>query len=366
MYEYGRLFLQKAGLAVLSALHAERWFDGTSLWSGGVLMLHRVRPQPDETFRPNANLEITPDFLDRILGSLRRQGIALVSLEEASERLRSGRPAGRFVAITLDDGYRDNHDHAWPVFRAHDAPFTVFMATGMIDATATAWWMTLEEVVRRNARIRAGFAAGEEHFDATTHWGKRRTYSRLSSRLCCMDMPQLDRFVRRLAADHEFDIPAMLRTEMMNWDEARTMSADPLCSIGGHTVSHPALARLSDDEALREICDGLDRIEAMIGHRPTTFAYPYGDKTAVSGRDVALAAELGFKVAVTTRRGMLQSDHARTQTDWPRLSVNGHFQNLREFDLLLSGVPFYLEQVGWRSMPFIRPSSRAVLPARST
>ncbi|WP_181704280.1 polysaccharide deacetylase family protein [Chthonobacter albigriseus] len=360
-----RVKLQKAGLAMLSALHADEWYPPGILWNGGVLMLHRVRPQPDHPFQPNANLEITPDFLDRALTILRRRKVLVVSLEEAADRLRRGLQDERYVAVTLDDGYRDNHDHAWPVFRAHEAPFTVFVATGMVDRTANAWWMTIEEVVRRNDEVVATFPDGDVRFASATPCQKRKAFLSIAGTVLAMDEPGREAVVRPLAAAHGFSIADMLAREMMDWDQVRAMSAGPLSSVGGHTVSHPALARLSDADAETEIRGGLDRLEAMTGRRPTTFAYPYGDDDAVSCRDVRLAARFGFSVAVTTRRGMLRPEHACMNTDWPRLSLNGHFQSDREFEILLSGVPFALERLGWRSLPFLRPTGRAALPARS-
>jgi peptidoglycan/xylan/chitin deacetylase (PgdA/CDA1 family) len=52
----------------------------------------------------------------------------------------------------------------------------------------------------------------------------------------------------------------------MDWDEVRTIAADPLCTIGAHTMTHPALARLSEQEARREMVDSADRIGSEIAH----------------------------------------------------------------------------------------------------
>jgi peptidoglycan/xylan/chitin deacetylase (PgdA/CDA1 family) len=151
--------------------------------------------------------------------------------------------------------------------------------------------------------------------------------------------------VRRLADGAAVDLPALLRGEMMSWDDLRVLAADPLATIGGHTVDHPALATLDEDEARREIVAGLDRLERQLGRRPRHFAYPFGSCRDAGEREFALAESLGLATAVTTRRGMLRTGGQRL-TAWPRLSLNGHFQSRREFDLLVSGVPFLLDR--WR------------------
>ncbi len=91
----------------------------------------------------------------------------------------------------------------------------------------------------------------------------------------------------------------------MNWDEIRTMAADPLVTIGAHTKGHFAISKLSDERAHEEMGGSADRIEQELGRRPVHFSFPYGDPGSAGPRDFALAREAGFKTAVTTRKGML-------------------------------------------------------------
>jgi peptidoglycan/xylan/chitin deacetylase (PgdA/CDA1 family) len=78
-------------------------------------------------------------------------------------------------------------------------------------------------------------------------------------------------------------------------------------------------------------------IEAAIGVRPQHFAYPVGDHTAAGPREFRIAAELGYKTAVTTRPGVVFRQHADHLLALPRISLNGEFQQLRHAKVLLSG-----------------------------
>jgi peptidoglycan/xylan/chitin deacetylase (PgdA/CDA1 family) len=71
--------------------------------------------------------------------------------------------------------------------------------------------------------------------------------------------------------------------------------------------------------------------------RPQHLAYPVGDKTSAGPREFAIAAELGFKTAVTTRPGVLFEQHRQHLMALPRLSLNGEFQRMRYVRVLMSG-----------------------------
>jgi len=133
----------------------------------------------------------------------------------------------------------------------------------------------------------------------------------------------------------------------MDWDEIRTIAADPLASIGAHTMTHPALARLPPQAAFREMSDSADRIEAETGRRPTSIAFPYGYKAAAGSREAGLAEQAGFAASFTTRPGYVAKKESRHGL--PRVSLNGLFQNIRHVETLL--VPGL-----WKAKARIRPN----------
>lgn len=336
--------LLRTGLDLLSAIKADRWLPAIGRWHGVVLTLHRVRPGICDPFQPNGHLEITPDFLVDVVERLRRQGVSLVDLDEARDRL-GARSRERFAVLTFDDGYRDNHDIAWPLLKAAGVPATIFVATGMIDGTASAWWLTLEEILRRAPSVTIDIGERRLVLQTRTSAEKLRAFQIIGAALDKAGEGARVATIRQLAADHGVDIPALLAREMMTWDEIRALSAETGLTIGGHTVDHPSLARLDTAAARHEIVAGLDRIEQQTGRRPRHFSYPFGSRRDVSARDVALVQDLGLDVAVTTSLGAL-SDGRRSPAAWPRLSLNGNFQRGRDFEILMSGVPLIPEGRG--------------------
>lgn len=155
-------------------------------------------------------------------------------------------------------------------------------------------------------------------------------------------------FIRALATRTGVDWRALVQDCCMNWDELADLARDPLCTIGAHTLSHPMLAKLSEADMRREIAESRAQIEARLGVRVQHFAYPVGDPAAAGPREFAAVRELGYASAVTTRPGMLFTEHADALAALPRLSVNGNWQDASVLEVLLTGAPFALWNRGKR------------------
>ena len=331
--------LIKAGLEVLYWSGIHRLLAPRTGGRGAILMFHRVRPDPSNEFAPNAYLEVTPAFLSAAVALVRQSGMDIVDLDEAQRRL-SDPSAGRFCVLTFDDGYRDIFRHAYPVLKELDCPFTVYIATGFIDRTSEAWWLTLEEVVARQGSIAAGRDGPTEYFRCRTPAQKSAAFRALHDWLMRIDEERRQAAIRELAWRYGVDGAAIVDAEMMDWGEVRRLAADPLVTIGAHTVGHVSLARLAAGKARAEMRDGAKVLEAAIGIPPRHFAYPYGSPSDAGEREFRMAAEMGFATAVTSRRGVLTASAAARPTAWPRVPVSGHYQSVRYLDVLLSGVPF--------------------------
>jgi len=310
---------------------------------GAILTLHHVRPPRPGAFQPNRLLEVEPRFLERVIVRLKKRGIDLVSLDEVHRRLTEQDFGRRFVAFTFDDGYRDNLENAWPILQRHEVPLALFVATSFPDRLGELWWIVLEQVIAKNSRLVVEMDGKPRFFDCADAAGKRETYAQVYWWLRRLDDErELRAAVRDLAARYGVDTTAPCRELCMDWPEIARFAADPLVTVGAHTVNHVMLRRWAEEAARGEMKLSADVIEAALGKRPQHFAFPVGDPTSAGRREFRLAAELGFKTAVTTRPGVLFPGHREHLTALPRVSLNGNFQALRFVDVLLSGAPFAL------------------------
>lgn len=334
--------------AIKLVLGAARWSGAAALarpflaGSGAILMLHRVTNQNWSPLGLNAGLTITPDFLDEVLTRIRQRGQPIVSMDEMLEAINAGR-SHQVVAITADDAYLDNLTEALPVFEAHDAPFTVYVAPGLISGEILPWWEVAEEIVMERKELRLPDGGSEIVLSCQTMTEKRVAARRLMQWLA-NDVPEAQQqdILRQLGG------VAGPKRRFMNWDEVRLLGRHPLVTLGAHTVHHFALARLDAAQALAEMQGSASIIAAETGSRPRHFAYPYGHAAQAGAREVELARQAGFATAVTTRHGVLIAQNALHPHALPRISVNGNFQNFSALATLLSGLTTPLANRGRR------------------
>ena len=327
-------------LDVLYASGATRLLGPRCRGIGTILTLHHVRPARfDPAFSPNRILEITPEFLDVALATIAECGFDLVSLDEARIRIIDGGSTKPFVCVTLDDGYADNLFHALPIFERHSVPFTIYVTTGLVDHDVNLWWQHLEDVIREHDTFtwRAG---GDEPVLATRSLAeKHRAFGEAYWALRNLSNDAQADAVADFADRYGIDPADSCRETALTWPQLELLAANPLVTIGAHTVSHRALSKLHADEASDELARCRATLEERLGVDVHHACYPFGDRGSASAREFAMASDLGFATATTTRKGVVVADHRDHLHALPRISLNGEFQEARHVEALLSGLP---------------------------
>jgi len=337
-------------LATLGGSGIDRLYQQLGSETGVILTFHHVSPEPEPAFAPNTHLTIHPDFLQTVITLLRSRGFEFVTIDEAHRRIATPQRGSRFAAITVDDGYGDFAKFGVPVLAGEQVPFTLYIATGLIDGTGILWWRGIERLVQDNNSIDFDGDTTALKFDCSTQAGKRNAFCHLEHHLMkVVPEAEVADVTRAWCEKYGIDIDELTRQAVMSWPEIRDLAANPLCTIGAHGVDHLALARLSAGEMKSELDRGVDTIELQLGERPHHLAYPFGYRSAAAGREFLQAAELGFKTAVTTRPGMIFPTHSNHLTALPRVSVNGWYQHMRYFKPLTTGLPTRMRQ-GFRRL----------------
>jgi len=317
---------------------AHRWLAPLLGGVGAILTLHHVRPPRADAFQPNRLLEVSPEFLEDVIRGLRGAQVDLITLDEVHRRLKEQDFRRRFICFTFDDGYRDNLRYALPILKKSDVPFAIYIPTSFPDRAGELWWLTLEAAIARHSRIALVMDGQDRRYDCDSTEAKYELYEHIYWWLRSLESEDdLRGAVRDLASRYGVDDAAFCNELCMTWGEIGEIAADPLATIGAHTVNHVMLKKASDAGVRNEMQQSAAVIEAALGKKPAHFSYPVGDRTSAGPREFRIAAELGFKTAVTTRPGVLFPEHAAHLTALPRISLNGEYQQRRYAKVLLSG-----------------------------
>lgn len=121
-----------------------------------VLLYHHIQPQAVAAQKGQALLSVDNEIFDRQMGYLAGHGYTVISGKQLIDGLRtkSGVPA-KSVVVTLDDGYKDAYDYAFPIFKKYHFVGTFFIATGLLGGADYMSWGQVEEIVHSGAGFMA-------------------------------------------------------------------------------------------------------------------------------------------------------------------------------------------------------------------
>ncbi len=263
-----------------------------------ILIFHRVLPQADPLF-PR---EIDATRFDRMMAAVSKV-YDVMSLTQAVTRLSSGQLRGRPLVITFDDGYADNEEVALPILRRHGLTANFFVATGFLDG-GRMWNDSVIECLRRTTVSQLDLRDfGLGALTVQTLGQRRSAIERVIPFIKYLGLHEREAALAALldAAGR----PSLPRTLMLRRDQVYALHRAGM-EIGAHTVHHPILTTLPDDQARHELSQGRSELEHILGGAPVrTLAFPNGGPDRdYDARHVAFAQELGFEAAVTTAVGV--------------------------------------------------------------
>jgi peptidoglycan/xylan/chitin deacetylase (PgdA/CDA1 family) len=234
-----------------------------------------------------------------------------------------GKRKGRHVLVTFDDGYADNYLEAFPILKSHRVPGTFFVATGFVDRPRLPWWDEIAWMIRESRRTSVtvpGFVEDAVPFDAPERERAIRTLLRVYKALPSdRNAAYVDALAEALGTGRA--PPDLLdpRGLWMTWEMLREMHAGGM-TIGGHTVNHPILARMSRGDQASEIAGCERRLKEELGIAMHAFAYPVGSREAFNDDTRACLRASGVKTAFSYYGGFRPRERWDAY-DIPRIAV---------------------------------------------
>lgn len=288
-----------------------------------ILAYHGVTATPSPAKRFSSKMFVPLQRFESQLDFLQRR-CTVLSLSEAVARLQRRSPfPPRSVVLTFDDGYMNNASEVFPLLQERQLPFTIFPTTQMIGGGRAAWWHRLESGLdntqqKDTVALRASNQVGE--FDLGNAAGRRKLFEWTQNLI--LGAPSEEEEImacigRGLGSAQAVDKDSAF----VGWDELKRMLESPLVEVGAHTNTHPNLVQLDGEHARQEILGSKSKLEAMLGRKVTSFAYPFGQPGTYDEGTIAVVKEAGFSCALTAIEGKVRANADLFQL--PRVPILG-------------------------------------------
>jgi peptidoglycan/xylan/chitin deacetylase (PgdA/CDA1 family) len=256
-----------------------------------ILRYHRVNDENDPIFGAvpvkmfQKQMEVLANYFN------------VLPLEELVERAlhRDIPPAA--VAITFDDGYRDNYENSFPILKRLGLPATIFLATGPLESGAPLWHDLVFEAFRMtNAEV---VSVDGKNYPLKTAAQKGTALFAFREYLRMYDYRNWGKLIEQMIGRLGVPQDSMAnRAQKLSWDEIEEMSKNDI-TFGAHTVTHPILTRMSLAEAAEEIKASKEAIEEKLKSPVRVFAYPNGRQDDFNESIKEVLKEAGFLCAAT-------------------------------------------------------------------
>lgn len=297
---------------------SKRWFKKALVGSPFFSAASRFFPPAAVILAYHSILE-EPELTDHILGVSQSRAsfdahmatlardFSPVSVEDVAQFAKSGRKLPpRAVAVTFDDGFADNYEVALPVLKRYGIPATFYIMVDSVENGTLPWYCRIR-VAFNTTRVPKWTDPAGRSYDLTNP--EERSAARSKAWDCgaaLTRVPQQE-FVSGVERALETETVKAKHGFMMDWEQVRALKKAGQ-TIGGHTLSHPNVAQVSQSEAQSEIAGCKKRLEEVVGAPVEHFSYPHPALNPHwSKQTLEITREAGFKSAALTTKGPVRA-----------------------------------------------------------
>jgi peptidoglycan/xylan/chitin deacetylase (PgdA/CDA1 family) len=236
----------------------------------------------------------------RQLHRLRRLA-TVVPLEPALSALSAGEPLPpRAVALTFDDGYRDNLELAVPLLERLGLPCTFFLVPGLLSREVRPWWEVLAWAFAHAGNRTVSWEG--RVLQTGDRWG-HRSFLTVAEPLKALDRATREQRIGELLELLEPEGTLDEERLFLDWDGARELVRRGF-AVGSHSTYHAILSREAPEEQLRDLVASRRRLEAELQVPIRLLAYPNGTQADYSAVTVAAAERAGYRHALGAHAGL--------------------------------------------------------------
>jgi peptidoglycan/xylan/chitin deacetylase (PgdA/CDA1 family) len=321
MAEYYQKILTQTLSPILNSCGISNLTKSAYSGKGQILILHRVVPaSANKRIHNHLSLEICPEHLETIFNFFKKKNYDFIDLDTLPGWLEANRSTKKkFVIFTFDDGYKDNLQYAYPVFKRYNIPLTIYVTCAIPDRKAIIWWYILEDLILKYDRVKYSFSDGTIDMTCYSQRAKEKAFNRIRQLITSLNHENLEPELEKFFGKFGYDIHTERRDMGLTWNDVADMAQESLVTIGAHTLNHFNLRNLTEEQSFHEILESKNILQQKIKVPVKHFSYPFGEfKT----RDVDLVKQSNFLTATTTENANIFTEHLNNLFTLPRISVN--------------------------------------------
>ena len=294
--------------SLISALSSS-WISAiaTKFVGGGIpiFMMHQI--YPDNT----PGDKITPSYLRKCLSYLKEHNYNFVSIADILLYLKNNRPLPpKPVAFTIDDGFVEQATLAAPIFIEFKCPVTIFLITGFLDGQLWPWFSKVKYLLQSTTIRSFDFPSNNSKisYSLTNDNDRHAATQNIREYLKRLSGDSIDQAINKLAEITQTSLPIEPPDgfKPMTWPQARQLEETGIVSFGPHTLSHPILSRVSDEQSFTEINLSWQRLKSELKNPCPLFCYPNGLATDFGKREIEIIKKTDMKAALSTIPAHLQ------------------------------------------------------------
>jgi peptidoglycan/xylan/chitin deacetylase (PgdA/CDA1 family) len=267
-----------------------------------VLAYHSVVENPDETANTIRISHSRATFESQM--SIVSRRFHPVTIEQVREFAAEGQPLPPWsAAVTFDDGFADNYEVVLPILSRYGIPATFYIMVNAVETGTPPWYVRLNFAFNTTTVPAWKHPENGRSFEISSAEGKKAALNVAWNLGAARSGTAQEQLIHQIEESLQVEPLDARSGLMMNWDQVRELKKSGHI-IGGHTLSHPNLAQVSEGEARSEIRGCKERIEETLGEPIQHFSYPHPALNPHwSPRTFQITREAGFRSAVLTTPG---------------------------------------------------------------
>lgn len=268
-----------------------RLLPGSASANRLIVMYHGVVRKTD--FNLSVNHLAADDFEKQI--KYLATHFEIVSLREMFKSYREGRANKKQIAITFDDGYKNNYTNAFPVLKKYSAPATIFVVTKMLEQPDYLLWYDLIDLVKTKLDI-SFFKnnAGQLPENKRNLIAQAAGWSDFKNKMKLLDIQEKELVIQRDSNEVKHALEGVDKEyrKLLTAEQMSEMISSGLIEIGSHTHHHPNLDEISNEAAKNEIEQSKKILEQKLKVEIKSIAFPDG---AYNQQTIQLCKQAGYE-----------------------------------------------------------------------